>query len=760
MALDIEIHPDAVAALVEGRHGAPFDLLGPHAVDGGVAVRAFRPWAKELAVVLPDGAQHPMEKIHTDGLFSVVVDGAVMEGFAYRLKQTDFEGVITEVDDPYRFGPLMSDVDLYLWGEGNLLYAYDAFGAHVVEHEGVRGVNFAVWAPNALRISIIGGFNRWDERGLPMRMRTGGVWELFVPGIGEGEVYRYDIRSHNQGWRFQKSDPFAFFSEVRPANASIVTDLSGYRWGDSAWMEARAQSDPLKKPMAIYEVHLGSWQRHDDGSWLTYTELADKLITYVKDMGYTHIELMPVTEYPYDGSWGYQVTGYFAATSRYGTPHQLMALIDAAHQAGIGVILDWVPAHFPKDGHGLNYFDGTHLYEHEHPLQREHPDWGTLIFNFGRNEVRNFLLASALFWLKEYHVDGLRVDAVSSIIYLDFSREQGQWIPNRYGGRENLDAISFLRQFNEVVHREAPGAITIAEESTAWPMVSRPIYIGGLGFTLKWNMGWMHDTLEYLKADPIYRRWKHDKITFSLFYAFSENFVLSLSHDEVVHLKGSMINKAPGDWWQKFATVRLLFGYMYTHPGKKLNFMGSEIGQWREWSEARQLDWHLLSWDTHQSLQNWCKRLNAFYCNEPSLWQHDFDFHGFNWIDANDNENSVFSYVRYADDKDDLLIVIASWTPVVRYDYRIGVPKPGTYREVLNSDAAEFGGGGVGNPEPLHSQEHRHHEWEHSLTLTVPPLAVIVLRPDREPEREPDTVEAPAVVAPPADPDVNSGIAG
>ena len=731
MAVELDIHPAAIASLVEGRHGAPYDILGAHVSSDGMNVRAFRPWARDISVITADGS-HAMEKIHENGLFAANIPGAVPDGFSYRLAETHFDEFVVEFDDPYRFGPHVTDFDLYLWGEGNLLYAYESFGAHVIEHEGVSGVNFVVWAPNANNVSVIGDFNRWDERAHPMRLRSGGVWELFIPGLPEGTIYRFDLRSHNQGMRFQKSDPFATWSELRPANASVVFALAGFEWHDAAWMKSRGEGNPLNKPMNVYEVHLGSWKRKDDGSWLTYRELAIELVTYVKDMGYTHIELMPVTEYPFDGSWGYQVTGYFAATRRYGNPHDLMHLIDTAHQAGIGVLLDWVPAHFPKDGHGLNYFDGTHLFEHDHALQREHPDWGTLIFNFGRNEVRNFLLASALMWLKEYHIDGLRVDAVSSMIYLDFSREGGQWIPNKYGGRENLDAIGFLRQFNEVVHREVPGAITVAEESTAWPMVSRPVYLGGLGFTFKWNMGWMHDTLEYLKADPIYRRYKHDKITFSLFYAFSENFVLSLSHDEVVHLKGSLINKIPGDWWQKFATLRLLMGYMFTHPGKKLNFMGAEIGQWREWSEARQLDWHLMVWETHQALQAWCKALNHFYKASPALWEHDYDFNGFQWIDANDNENSVYSYVRFADDKSDCLVVVGNWTPVVRTNYRIGVPRAGIYREMLNSDATPFGGGNVLNDMPIQSVNQRHLQWDHSLTLTIPPMAIVILHPEPE----------------------------
>jgi len=731
MTSAFDIHPAALAALVEGRHGSPFDILGPHPLGeaGGVSLCAFRPWASAMSAVTRDGTRHTMQKLHANGLFGLDLPEQAADKFHYYLEMTDFDGDVTSYDDPYRFDALMTDFDRHLWAEGKLLYAYKSFGAHPVIHQGVAGVNFVVWAPNAERVSLIGLFNRWDERAHPMRLHAGGLWELFVPGLTGGEVYRYDIRSHNHGWRFQKSDPFAFWSEKRPANASVIYDFNGYQWDDVQWMENRGQGNVTKKPMSTYEVHLGSWKRKDDGSWLTYRELADDLIPYIADLGFTHIELMPITEHPFDGSWGYQVTGYFAATSRFGTPHDLMYFIDKAHQAGIGIILDWVPAHFPKDGHGLNFFDGTHLYEHDHALQREHPDWGTLIFNFGRNEVRNFLLASALFWLKEYHIDGLRVDAVSSMIYLDFSREGGQWIPNRYGGRENLEALYFLREFNEVVHREAPGAVTIAEESTAWPMVSRPTYLGGLGFTFKWNMGWMHDTLEYIKTDPIYRRWKHNKLTFSLMYAFSENFVLSLGHDEVVHLKGALIEKVSGDWWQKFATMRLLFGYMWAHPGKKLLFMGGEFGQWREWSEARQLDWHLLVWETHQGMQRWLRDLNAFYKATPALWELDFEGSGFQWINADDADNSTYSFIRYAENRDDFVVVVCNFTPIPRSNYRIGVPRYGTYREVLNSDSIPYGGGNVTNPDPIEAQDYRHLGWDISVTLTIPPLGVVILQP-------------------------------
>ncbi|MBL8162007.1 MAG: 1,4-alpha-glucan branching protein GlgB, partial [Anaerolineae bacterium] len=606
---------------------------------------------------------------------------------------------------------------------------------------GVKGVQFAVWAPNAFRMSVVGTFNNWDARVHPMRqIGDSGIWDLFVPGLAQGDIYRYDVRSHNRGYHALKSDPYGFYSEVRPHNASVIYDINTYTWNDDGWLEARAQRKPLTSPMSIYEVHLGSWQRKDGNEWLSYRELADKLVAYVRDMGYTHIELLPVMEHPFDGSWGYQVTGYYAPTSRFGTPDDFMYFVDQCHQNGIGVLLDWVPAHFPKDGHGLSYFDGTHLYSHEDARKREHPDWGTYIFNYGRNEVRNFLVSNALFWLKQYHLDGLRVDAVSSMIYLDFSRQPGQWTPNKYGGREYLEAIDFLREVNMVVHSECPGAVMIAEESTAWPMVSRPVYVGGLGFTFKWDMGWMHDTLKYIQLDPVYRRYHHNQITFSMFYAFNENFVLSLSHDEVVHGKGSLINKIHGDWWQKFATLRLLLGYQYTHSGKKLNFMGQEFGQWREWSEARALDWTLLTLPTHTGVQRWVRDMNHFYKSQPALWERDLDWQGFQWIDANDADNSIFSYLRFAEDKEDCIVVVCNFTPVPKRSYRIGVPAPGYYRELLNSDSALYGGSDVGNSGGVEAKTEQWREWSHCLDLTVPPLSIVILKRDR-PEKgyqEPD----------------------
>ncbi len=728
-----DIHPSAIASLIVGDHGAPFDLLGPHPVrdrQALVSIRVFRPWARSLTVINErTGTRYPMQRLHEAGFFEARVRGR-WPGLRYHFEGETYAGLPESFADPYAFGPLLTEYDLYLFSEGHNSQAYRKLGAHPREVDGVRGVNFAVWAPNAYRVSVIGDFNGWDARVHPMREHVpAGVWELFIPGVEIGARYKFDIRSRVEGYHTEKTDPYGLLAEMRPRTASIVTDLETYAWGDRAWMQARAERDPLAGPMAIYEVHAGSWRRKNGHEWLTYRELADTLIPYVSDMGYTHIELMPVAEHPLDRSWGYQVTGYYAPTSRYGTPQDFMYFVDRCHQHGIGVILDWVPAHFPKDGHALSYFDGTHLYEHADTRKGEHPDWGTYIFNYGRNEVRSFLFSNAIFWLKEYHIDGLRVDAVSSMLYLDFGRRAGEWIPNSYGGNENLEAIRFLQELNTIVHGEVPGAVMIAEESTAWPMVSRPTYLGGLGFTLKWNMGWMHDTLDYIRLDPIYRRYHHHNLTFSLMYAFSENFVLSLSHDEVVHGKGSLINKAFGDWWQKFATLRLLFGYQYTHPGKKLTFMGQEFGQWAEWSEARSLDWHLLDeWPMHARMQAWSRDLNHLYRREPALYEQDFTPEGFEWIEANDAEQSVYSYIRFARDRRDYLVVVLNFTPVPRYGYRIGVPEAGYYREVLNSDAECYGGGNVGNLGGLATEPIAWHRYPHSLSLTLPPLGIVILK--------------------------------
>ncbi len=726
--MSVEIHPDAIRSLVEGEHGAPYDLLGPHQIDDQhISVRVFRPWAYSVVLVDETGNRHNLQRVHEGGLFEVTIPGK-REDLKYHFEAQSSSDTVEVFHDPYSIPPQLTEYDLYLLGEGKDLLSYRKLGAHVREIDGIKGVHFCVWAPNAYHVSVIGDFNHWDARVHTMSVRGQGFWELFIPDIGEGAVYRFHVRSRSLGYRADKSDPYAFYAEKRPANANIVFDIDRYEWEDSAWMEARANAKPLAQPMSIYELHLGSWRRDAQNEWMSYRELAHWLADYCVEMGYTHIELMPVLEHPFDGSWGYQVTGYYAPTSRYGTPTDFKYFVDHLHKHNIGVLLDWVPAHFPKDGHALGFFDGTHLYEHADPRQGEHPDWGTFIFNFSRNEVRNFLLSNALFWLKEYHIDGLRVDAVSSMIYLDFSRKAGEWVPNEHGGNENLAAISFLREFNEVVHQEAPGAVTIAEESTAWPMVSRPVYVGGLGFTFKWNMGWMHDMLEYVHKDPIYRRYHHGTLTFSMIYAFNENFVLALSHDEVVHGKGALLDKMPGDMWQRFANLRLLFGYQYAHPGKKLNFMGAEIGQWQEWRYASSLDWHLLEYPLHDGMKRWVRDLNHVYKAQPALYEHDFDSAGFRWISANDSDTSVIAFVRYADDPNDFVVVACNFTPVPRQNFRIGVPQAGYYAELLNSDASTYGGGNLGNSGGVQSEPIASHGLEHSLNLTIPPLGMVMLK--------------------------------
>lgn len=723
------LHQDAINALVYGDHGAPFDVLGPHeAGSGRVTIRTFNPGAKNLYLLIEGRTRRSkMTLIHEAGLYESTIRINPDE-LHYQLEAEMHDGRTLRYDDPYAFPPVLSDYDLYLLGEGRHRESYTKLGAHPMEFQGVRGVHFAVWAPNAQRISVIGDFNDWDKRVHPMRLRgNSGIWELFIPGIDVGAIYKYALKSHVRGYHAEKSDPYAFWAEHRPKTASVVVDLDDYEWNDEQWMAARARWEPLKNPISIYEVHMGSWRRHDGGMWFSYREMADELVDYVREMGYTHVELMPIMEHPLDASWGYQVTGYMAPTSRFGTPQDFMYFIDRCHQAGIGVILDWVPAHFPKDGHALSFFDGTHLYSHEDPRKGEHPDWGTYIFNYGRNEVRNFLMSSALLWLKKYHIDGLRVDAVSSMVYLDFSRKDGEWLPNEYGGNENLEAVQFLQEANVIIHEEAPGAITIAEESTAWPMVSRPTYIGGLGFTFKWNMGWMHDTLDYISLDPVYRRYHHNQLTFSMMYAYTENFVLSLSHDEVVHGKGSLMGKSAGDWWQKFATQRLLFAYQYTHPGKKLNFMGSEFGQWNEWNENRSLDWHLLNYPTHVGLQRWVRDLNHFYRRESALYSQDFSPEGFQWIEPNDADQSVFTYIRRSENGS-FLVIALNFTPVPRMNFRVGVPEHGHYQEVLNSDAALYGGGNVGNYGGVSAEAIPWNGFWHSLNVNIPPLGAVILK--------------------------------
>ena len=625
-----------------------------------------------------------------------------------------------------------SHFDRYLISEGTHERAYQKLGAHLMRHGKEDGVVFAVWAPNARQVEVVGDFNDWSSGSHPMRSSDSGIWTLFIPGLGEHAVYKYRITPQTGTW-FDKADPVGFSMEERPRTGSVVVDLDRYQWRDQEWITGRARRQALDSPISIYEVHLGSWRRSPDDRWsqryLTYRELAAELIPYVKEMGYTHIELLPIAEYPFDGSWGYQVLGFYAPTSRFGSPEDFMFFIDECHAADIGVLLDWVPAHFPKDGAGLNHFDGTQLYAHANPLQGEHQDWGTLVFNYSRNEVRSFLISNALFWIDKYHIDGLRVDAVASMLYLDYSREDGQWVPNEHGGRENLAAISFLRKVNEALHGVFPGVLTIAEESTSWPMVSRPTYIGGLGFSLKWNMGWMHDTLRYMVKDPLFRRFHHNQMTFGMLYAFHENFLLPLSHDEVVHGKKSLLDKMSGDEWQKFANLRAYFGFMWGYSGKKLLFMGGEFGQWQEWNHDTGLEWRALEVPSHQGVQRLVRDLNCVYRSEPALHQIDFNWNGFRWIDANDSDNSVFSFLRYAKNPEDFIVVICNFTPVVREQYRIGVPKGGAYRELINSDLEIYGGSGVGNGPTLATLPEPCHTFDQCLSLSLPPLATLWLKP-------------------------------
>jgi len=634
------------------------------------------------------------------------------------------------MSEPETSTSLLSDYDCYLLGEGTHWGVYRLLGAHLHTVNGTCGVHFGVWAPNADSVQVVGDFNGWDGSRHEMRkLIPSGIWELFVPGVTEGEPYKYCLQVG--GDILEKSDPYGFAAEVPPRTASIVADLDRYKWGDAQWLQNRAQNNGLNAPISIYEVHLGSWQRdveHENG-WFSYRELAHRLVDYCHRMGYTHLQLLPVSEHPYTGSWGYQTVGYYAATSRYGSPQDLMYFIDYCHQNEIGVILDWVPAHFPRDAHGLRHFDGTALYEHADPRQGEHPDWGTMVFNYSRNEIRNFLLANALFWLDKYHIDGLRVDAVASMLYLDYSREEGDWIPNMFGGRENLDAISLLKEFNEKVHLEYPGVLTIAEESTAWSGVSRPTYLGGLGFSLKWNMGWMNDTLRYMRHEPIHRKYHHDELTFSLIYAFTENFCLPLSHDEVVHGKGSLLDQMPGDLWQKFANLRLLYAYMWTHPGKKLLFMGNDFGQWNEWNHDASLQWDLLEWESHKGLQACVADLNKIYRNQPALHEVDFRPEGFEWIDCNDYENSTIAYLRRGQDPEDFLVICCNFTPVVRRGYQIGVPTLAWYDEIFNSDSTYYAGSDVGNGPGVSATKRPMHGREYSLEITVPPLGVTIFRP-------------------------------
>ncbi len=724
-----------IGSILDGTHETPAHILGPHQVecDGrkAISVRAYLPDSSQ--VWLLDSSQSiriPMRKIHPAGFFEGTLPADC--GSEYRFRVVQSNGSVFEMHDPYSAPSIFSDFDRYLFGEGRHWHLYNRMGAHRREVNGVTGVHFSVWAPNARSIHVIGDFNHWDGRRYAMHKHIpSGIWELFVPEATVGQKYKYRVRCHD-GQIIDKTDPFGFFAEIPPRTASVVTDLETYTWNDHEWMQRRATSDPLHGPISVYEVHLGSWKKKAGGlhGWMNYRDIAHELVDYCKRLHFTHIELLPISEHPFSGSWGYQTVGYFSATSRYGTPEDLMYFIDYCHQHGLGVIIDWVPAHFPRDGHGLRRFDGTALYEHEDPRQGEHPDWGTMVFNFGRNEVRNFLISNALFWLDKYHIDGLRVDAVASMLYLDYSRKEGEWIPNAYGGRENLEAIHLLREFNEQAHAQHPGVLTIAEESTAWPGVSRPTSHGGLGFSLKWNMGWMNDTLRYMRHDPIHRQYHHDELTFSLIYAFTENFALPLSHDEVVHGKGSLIGQMAGDLWQKFANLRLLYSYMWTHPGKKLLYMGSEIAQWHEWNYDEQLQWNLLEWETHRGVQKLIGDLNALVRDEPALHELDFTSDGFEWIDCMNRADSTLSYLRKSKDGNDFVVVCCNFTPVVR-KYRLGLPRGGFYREIFNSDSQFYGGSNVGNfPGILADADRGHHARPSSMEIQLPPLATVVFKAD------------------------------
>jgi 1,4-alpha-glucan branching enzyme len=725
-----DVAEDALEALIRGDHADPFAILGAHPAEGGVAVRVFQPNAARVELIRPNRSAPALEleRIHPQGVFAGFVPKAHLP-FRYLLRITWPDNNRSEIDDPYRFPPVIGDLDAHLLGEGTHLRNYERLGAHPREMDGVAGVSFAVWAPNARRVSVVGDFNGWDGRIHPMRRRHGiGIWEIFLPGVARGARYKYEIKDADGRLLPLKADPYAFYAERAPQTASIVHGLPEQGgWSDAEWMATRAERQSRDAPISIYEVHLGSWRRvpEEGNRQFTYRELADRLLPYVKDMGFTHIELMPVSEHPFEGSWGYQPIGLYAPTSRFGTPDDFVAFVDRCHYEGLGLILDWVPGHFPTDAHGLGRFDGTALYEHADPRQGFHPDWNTLVYNYGRSEVRNFLLGSALYWLDRYHIDGLRVDAVASMLYLDYSRKEGQWVPNRFGGRENLEAIELLKQTNIEVHGQFPGATTFAEESTAWPAVSRPTWLGGLGFGYKWNMGWMHDTLRYIGNDPIHRRWHHNDLTFGLLYAFSENFVLPLSHDEVVHGKGSILGRMPGDEWQKHANFRAYIAFMFAHPGKKLLFMGTEIAQGNEWNHDGSVEWHLLQYPFHKGAQTLVRDLNNLYRSRAALHALDCEAEGFEWIEASDSDNSTLAFLRRARDPESVVVAVSNFTPVPRYAHRIGVPLPGYYREVLNTDAGLYGGSNMGNAGGFEAEPQPWHGRPFSLSLTLPPLATL-----------------------------------
>lgn len=727
--------------IVNGEHSDPHTVLGMHEMeeDGrkAVVVRAFLPHAAGITVIdyANKRKKYPMERLHADGFFEVTIADRE-EWFRYQLEYTDADGNTWRSYDPYSFSPTLSEFDRHLFGAGTHYEIYEKMGGRLMTHEGARGAAFSVWAPNAKAVSVIGDFNNWDARRSPMRrLGESGIWELFLPAAAEGDKYKFHV-TQCDGRVVDKTDPYGVYAEVRPNNASVLYPLKRYKWKDRRWMTARRKYDFRAAPMNIYEVHPGSWKRAEGNRFLSYTELAEQLIPYVKEMGYTHIEMLPVEEHPFDGSWGYQVTGYYAPTSRYGSPDEFKQFVDACHQNGISVILDWVPAHFPKDDFALARFDGTALYEHQDPRLGEHIQWGTYIFNYGRKEVANFLLANALYWMDIFHIDGLRVDAVASLLRLDFCKEEGQWLPNVYGGSENLEAIEFLKHMNSVIAEREPGALMIAEDSTAWPGVTKKVDEGGLGFSLKWNMGWMNDFLSYIKLDPIYRKYHQNKLTFGMAYHYAENFVLVLSHDEVVHTKSSMIGKMPGDVWQSFANLRLSYGFMMGHPGKKLLFMGGEFAQYSEWSEARSLDWHLLQYADHQEMQAYVKELNHLYAEESAFWAEDFDPNGFQWIECDDAESSIVSFVRRSQEKE--LVFLCNFTPVVHRGFSLGVPQEGVYHERLNSDAARFGGSDVINAVPLQSRAEPAGRCPFQVELDVPPLGMVILERE-QPKKQPRT---------------------
>lgn len=716
-----------VYEILDSNHKDPHHILGQHKMDDYYYINVYKPSASAVEIInVSNQEKIQMNRVNDAGFFTAIIGS---EAIDYKLSVRETTGYVWETYDAYGFEPILQELDLHLFTQGNHYEIYKKLGAHVMEINGVSGVHFAVWAPNAKRVSVIGDFCGWDGRVYTLRnVNNSGLFEIFIPGLGENERYKFEIKTA-ENYILEKSDPYGNYAELRPDTASIVTDLNGYEWGDTDYYNDLQTKNVLSQPMSIYEVHLGSWKQGEgQPGFLTYRELADDLIPYVKEMGYTHIELMPIAEHPFDGSWGYQVVGYYAPTSRFGSPKDFMFFVDECHKNGIGVILDWVPAHFPKDAHGLASFDGTALYEHEDPKQGEHPHWGTLIFNYGRNEVKNFLIGNAFYWIDMYHIDGLRVDAVASMLYLDYGKDYGEWIPNPHGGRENYDAIEFFKHLNSILYNKYPQLLMIAEESTSWPGVSRPTDIGGLGFGLKWNMGWMNDFLRYVEFDPIHRQYHHNDLTFGMVYAFTENFALVLSHDEVVHGKGSMINKMPGDYWQKFANLRVSYGFMYSHPGKKLLFMGGEFAQFDEWQEDKSLDWHLLDFEKHQQMQLYVKDLNHVYKEQKALWYDDFTNNGFEWINCTDNASSIVSMVRKTDELTETIISVANFTPVPRTIHKIGVPYKGSYVEVFNSDELIYGGSGIVNSEPLNTSDEAWDNRQQSLSIKVPPLGIILLR--------------------------------